>query len=98
MRVECPLCGAKGNLDESRRPPGAAVIRCPRCRGSIPVSWVLDGAPAAAKGEGMASLKVTGAAAVTARALTGIYGVEAAERQSCSVCNRRFPRNEMVLF
>lgn len=37
MRVECPHCGAKGDLDESRRPPGPAVIRCLRCGGAMPL-------------------------------------------------------------
>ncbi len=98
MRVECPLCGAKGKIDESRRPPGAAVIRCPRCKGSIPASWVLDSSSALAKRAATASPQAPGAAAVPAEAPPGISGAGPVDRQPCSVCNRRFPRKEMVMF
>jgi len=37
MRIVCPYCAASGELDESKRPPGSVSIRCPRCKGSIPL-------------------------------------------------------------
>lgn len=32
MRVECPHCNTKGNIDDSLIPAGGRNIRCPKCR------------------------------------------------------------------
>ncbi len=49
MRVECPNCGAKGEIDESKRPAGATSIRCPRCRQSIPLDLTASTGRSAAR-------------------------------------------------
>ncbi len=57
MRVECPNCGAKGEIDESKRPAGATSIRCPQCRQSIPLGFT------ASAGQDAAGVSETGSMA-----------------------------------
>ena len=35
MRIVCPSCSAKYNLDDSRVPPQGASIKCPKCKHSF---------------------------------------------------------------
>lgn len=37
MKVECVHCGASGQMDETRIPPGVTSIKCPRCKQSFPI-------------------------------------------------------------
>jgi uncharacterized RDD family membrane protein YckC len=46
IRVECSGCGAKGQIDESRRPPGAMSVRCPKCGAQVPLPPDEDVTPA----------------------------------------------------
>jgi predicted Zn finger-like uncharacterized protein len=48
MKVECVHCGASGQMDETKIPPGVTSIRCPRCKQSFPIPAVgsrLDSGP-----------------------------------------------------
>ncbi|MEA5114823.1 MAG: RDD family protein [Geobacteraceae bacterium] len=98
MRVECPHCGAKGKIDESRRPPGAVIIRCPRCKGSIPLDDLLPESTASATGVGHALKTASIANRADAAVPGGVSGAEPDDRQFCSVCNRRIPRKDMTMF
>lgn len=31
MKIECPKCGGKGNVDDSKLPKAGTTVRCPRC-------------------------------------------------------------------
>ena len=48
MRIVCPSCSAKYNLDDSRVPPQGASIKCPKCKHSFIVKPGADAAPAPA--------------------------------------------------
>jgi len=91
MRVQCPGCGARGQVDESKRPAGAASIRCPRCGGSIVLDTPADtagpvgGDPAATQ---LPPQQPSSPPPVTEPPATHL----------CSVCNNPFPREEMVRF
>lgn len=37
MTIQCPHCGASGQLDDSKRPIGVTSIKCPRCSQSFPL-------------------------------------------------------------
>lgn len=37
MTIQCPHCGASGQLDDSKRPIGVTSIKCPRCNQSFPL-------------------------------------------------------------
>lgn len=37
MTIQCPHCGASGQLDDSKRPVGVTSIKCPRCNQSFPL-------------------------------------------------------------
>ncbi|MGB4600714.1 MAG: RDD family protein [Trichlorobacter sp.] len=37
MTIQCPHCGARGQLDDSKRPVGVTSIKCPRCNQSFPL-------------------------------------------------------------
>jgi uncharacterized RDD family membrane protein YckC len=37
MKVECIHCGASGQMDETRIPPGVTSIKCPRCKQAFPI-------------------------------------------------------------
>lgn len=37
MKVECVHCGATGQMDETRIPPGVTSIKCPKCNQSFPI-------------------------------------------------------------
>ncbi len=125
MRVECPNCGAKGEIDESKRPPGATSIRCPRCRESIPLD--IPGTVAEQPGstgsgpagtlcpdcgglleeksascpQCMAKPISTGMGEISSSPrvppATGIEP-EPVARMQCTVCNKPFPREDMVRF
>ncbi len=95
MRVECPHCGAKGELDESRRPPGPAVIRCLRCGGAMPLRGQGAGEPFAGAVGGRAASPVSDPPAGAAERLKP---TDPAARHSCAVCNRNFPLRDMARF
>ena len=40
MKVECVHCGASGQMDESRIPPGVTSLKCPRCEKNFPIPTV----------------------------------------------------------
>jgi predicted Zn finger-like uncharacterized protein len=54
MFIECPNCGAKGNIDETKRPEGVFSVRCPKCAASIPLPAPLSPTPDPST-EGMAA-------------------------------------------
>lgn len=92
MKVECPGCGARGQIDESKRPAGVSSVRCPRCGGSI----VLDVADAADPvGTDPAT---TGATPSPLSPSLGPPVTEPPATYPCSVCGKPFPREEMVRF
>jgi predicted Zn finger-like uncharacterized protein len=91
MRVVCPNCGAKGEIDESKRPPGVDSIRCPRCKGNIPLGAV----PAVGTAERAREEPV---AAPPPPPLNAPPPVEPTATSICSVCNKPFPLDEMVRF
>lgn len=94
MRVECPTCGAKGEIDESKRPPGASSIRCPRCSGSIPLdAGKPDPVPA-----GAVRTEPTAPPPPQPPPNLGPPGTGQTVTNYCSVCNNPFPREEMVRF
>ena len=78
MRVACPNCQARYNLDERKLPPGGAKVRCPKCKGAIvvrpPVPGDEDaaGAPAAPPGAGAVPLPDPGSSAGSAAAAAPI--------------------------
>jgi uncharacterized RDD family membrane protein YckC len=37
MKVECIHCGASGNMDETKIPPGVTSLKCPRCKEAFPI-------------------------------------------------------------
>jgi len=92
MRVECPNCGAKGQIDESKRPPGASSLRCPQCGGSI----ALDGG-----GAGSADpIRTEPTVPPPPQSAPTLDPPETVQTVTnfCSVCNNSFPREEMVRF
>ncbi len=93
MRVECPSCGARGQIDESKRPAGAASIRCPRCGGSITLDAV-TGAAEPVRSEPAA----TQPSLQQPPPVLGPPVTEPPATNLCSVCNNPFPREEMVRF
>ncbi len=104
MRIECPNCGAKGQIDESKRPPGVNSIRCPKCGGSIPLDAGASAIEPARQGEVPSPPPPPSGAATPPPAAAGIPEplnplTEAPVAENiCSVCNRPFPREEMVRF
>jgi predicted Zn finger-like uncharacterized protein len=48
MVVECASCGAKGNVDEAKRPAGVNSVRCPKCGANIPLLTQESPGPSAA--------------------------------------------------
>jgi uncharacterized RDD family membrane protein YckC len=42
MKVECVHCGASGQMDETRIPPGVTDIKCPRCKQSFPIPVIVS--------------------------------------------------------
>lgn len=96
MRVECPNCGAKGQIDESKRPPGVNSIRCPKCKGSIPLDVV--SAVVATETMREESLAAPAPPPQPPPAATPPPLVEPPVTNICSVCNKPFPREEMVRF
>jgi predicted Zn finger-like uncharacterized protein len=94
MRVECPNCGAKGQVDESKRPPGVNSIRCPKCNGSIP----LDATAAVGAADAAGEEPVTAPPPPQPPPTIAPPPVEPVVTNVCSVCNRTFPREEMVRF
>ena len=40
MKVECVYCGASGQMDETKIPPGATSIKCPRCKQNFPIPGI----------------------------------------------------------
>lgn len=105
MRVECPNCGAKGQIDESKRPPGVNSIRCPKCGAGIPLQAVAAAPEPERPGEIPSSLPPppSGAAIPPPAAPrmpkpSNPLTVEPVAATICSVCNRPFPREDMVRF
>jgi len=45
MKVECVNCGASGQMDETKIPPGVTSIKCPRCKQIFPIP-VIGSSPA----------------------------------------------------
>ena len=45
MFIECPNCGATGNIDETKRPEGIFSVRCPKCAATIPLPAPLSPTP-----------------------------------------------------
>ena len=37
MKVECIHCGASGQMDETKIPPGVTSLKCPRCKQTFPI-------------------------------------------------------------
>jgi predicted Zn finger-like uncharacterized protein len=60
MRVACPHCQARYNLDERKLPAGGAKVKCPKCQGTIVVR------PPAAE-DGAVALPAPGAQAPAGR-------------------------------
>lgn len=40
MKIECIHCGAGGQIDETRIPPGVTSLNCPRCKKSFPIPTI----------------------------------------------------------
>ena len=94
MKVECPNCGAKGQIDESKRPPGVDSIRCPKCNGSIP----LDAAAVVDTAEAEREKPIAVPPPLQPPPSVVPPTVEPPVTNLCSVCNKAFPREDMVRF
>lgn len=111
MKVECVHCGASGQMDEAKIPPGVTSVRCPRCREFFPIPGT-GGSP----GSGPPGDAVQDAAPsfqpppipVTAAPFSPADPPPApampepqaatAAMAGCVVCSGPFPRDEMVRF
>lgn len=94
MKVECPNCGAKGQIDESKRPPGVDSIRCPKCNGSIP----LEAAAVVGTAEAEREKPIAVPPPLQPPPSVAPPAVEPPVTNLCSVCNKAFPREDMVRF
>lgn len=91
MRVECPNCGAKGEIDESKKPAGATTIRCPRCRQSIPLDFAANDRREP-EGTGTGSIP-----AGNAPPSSGMDS-EPVVKSRCELCGGEFLREDMARF
>lgn len=53
MQIECPLCSARGTVDESRIPEGGRQVTCPRCGNCFDVRTERSGVEIIQQGERM---------------------------------------------
>jgi len=42
MKVQCVHCGASGQMDETKIPPGVTSIICPRCKQNFPIPGIAN--------------------------------------------------------
>jgi predicted Zn finger-like uncharacterized protein len=102
MKVECVHCGASGQMDESKIPPNATSINCPRCKKSFPIPMSEASSKAAPPEEVLpeearsfsAPAPAMPAPAQPAPARQAPF----AKQANCSVCNCLFPQDEMARF
>jgi predicted Zn finger-like uncharacterized protein len=104
MKVECVHCGASGQMDESKIPPGVTSIKCPRCKESFPIPDkvspnVIQSSPPPLQppifpqtAPSPAPFTPPPVAASTSPRTAS------AAMANCSVCADQFPRDEMVRF
>lgn len=96
MRIECPQCGASGNIDLSKRPPNVHSLRCRQCQARIPLP-AEEGPPSVATQPERSPQIAPKIAAPPSEPLSAPPS-ETFPSAACSLCHQSFPRNEMVRF
>src|ERR671930_774751 len=66
MRVTCPFCQTKYNIDDKRVPPGGAKLKCAKCKTLIPI--MPGDVPNGAAPESGAAIPLPGGASKSASA------------------------------
>src|SRR6266567_4723151 len=95
MKVECVHCGASGQMDETKIPPGVTTIKCPRCKQSFPIPPTGGSLESTAVDETVQESLSSSPPPVPATPPPTIAQEATA---NCSVCSGQFPRDEMVRF
>ncbi len=114
MKVECVHCGASGQMDETRIPAGVTSIRCPRCKESFPIPAIVGNPDYTAPEEAVQERGDSPSPPVQSPPIPETSApsspdpppipealppqAAATAMADCTVCSRRFPRDEMVRF
>lgn len=103
MVIECPNCGLKGNVDETKIPEKGARLTCKSCQEKFTITRP-DSAAAVSPEPDFTQEQPVGeerpAPAAPAAAAMEVASEPATERPqwSCSLCGENFGRHEMVRF
>lgn len=114
MKVECIHCGASGQMDETKIPPGAKSIRCPRCKETFPIPSMASyqgsepdiqepdspphPTPSIEPPPIIETAPPSSSPDPSPFPETPVPQATATVTANCTVCSGRFPRNEMVRF
>ena len=99
MRIECPQCGAGGDVDLARRPPNANTLKCPRCQTRIPLPEEEKESALPSMGSLSPEIAPQTEAASSPAAPSGLsLEPRPVPRAACALCHQSFPRTEMVRF
>ena len=91
MVIQCPNCGAKGNVEESKRPAGVSSVVCPKCATGIPLPRPERAEPSPLPERAEPSPLPAAPGPVPA-------ALPKAAVADCLLCKGAFPRDEMLRF
>lgn len=98
MKVECVHCGASGQIDESKIPPGVTSIKCPRCKENFPIPVIEVSADVPAREEVAREEPSPLAAAIPPVRTAPAPAAPTEEMTNCTVCASLYPKGEMARF
>lgn len=110
MKVECVHCGASGQIDETKIPPGVSSLKCPRCNERFPIPVSEGSADLPARQEAVQAVAQAVAREVAQEEPSPLataqpplrtapsHSAPAEELTNCTVCASLYPKDEMARF